>query len=72
MIILVAGEVYNSPFQFSLADIAPFSNIIYQFFFSAARANRVPRMIHELLAAFDAVKGKLRLVLPGRRHGVVG
>jgi DNA-binding transcriptional LysR family regulator len=33
-----------------------------------ARANRVPRMIHELLAAFDAVKGKLRLVLPGRRH----
>jgi DNA-binding transcriptional LysR family regulator len=37
-----------------------------------ARANRVPRMIHELLAAFDAVKGKLRLVLPGRRHGVVG
>jgi DNA-binding transcriptional LysR family regulator len=33
-----------------------------------ARANRVPRMIHELLAAFDAVKGKLRLVLPGRRR----
>src|SRR5205814_7114556 len=26
-----------------------------------ARANRVPRMIHELLAAFEAVKGKLRL-----------
>jgi DNA-binding transcriptional LysR family regulator len=37
-----------------------------------AKANRVPRMIHELLTAFDAVKGKLRLVLPGRRHGVVG
>jgi DNA-binding transcriptional LysR family regulator len=37
-----------------------------------ARANRVPRMIHELLAAFEAVKGKLRLTLPGRRHGVVG
>ena len=37
-----------------------------------ARANRVPRMIHELLAAFDAVKGKLRLALPSRRHGVVG
>jgi DNA-binding transcriptional LysR family regulator len=37
-----------------------------------ARANRVPRMIHELLAAFDAVKGKLRLALPTRRHGVVG
>jgi DNA-binding transcriptional LysR family regulator len=37
-----------------------------------ARANRVPRMIHELLAAFDAVRGKLRLALPTRRHGVVG
>ena len=37
-----------------------------------ARANRVPRMIHELLTAFDAVKGKLRLTLPSRRHGVVG
>ena len=37
-----------------------------------ARANRVPRMIHELLAAFEAVKGKLRLTLPTRRHGVVG
>jgi len=33
-----------------------------------ARANRVPRMIHELLAAFEAVKGKLRLALPSRRH----
>jgi len=32
-----------------------------------ARANRVPRMIHELLAAFEAVKGKLRLALPPRR-----
>jgi DNA-binding transcriptional LysR family regulator len=32
-----------------------------------ARANRVPRMIHELLAAFDAVKGRLRLGLPPRR-----
>src|SRR6476620_5027598 len=30
-----------------------------------ARANRVPRVIHELLAAFDAVKGKLRLAPPG-------
>src|SRR5204862_2356141 len=26
-----------------------------------ARANLVPRVIHELLSAFDAVKGKLRL-----------
>jgi DNA-binding transcriptional LysR family regulator len=33
-----------------------------------ARANRVPRVIHELLAAFDAVKGRLRLGLPGRRQ----
>jgi DNA-binding transcriptional LysR family regulator len=33
-----------------------------------ARANRVPRMIHELLASFDAIKGKLRLGLPPRRH----
>jgi DNA-binding transcriptional LysR family regulator len=31
-----------------------------------ARANRVPRMIHELLAAFEAVKGRLRLQLPRR------
>jgi DNA-binding transcriptional LysR family regulator len=28
-----------------------------------ARANRVPRMIHELMAAFEAIKGHLRLVL---------
>jgi DNA-binding transcriptional LysR family regulator len=33
-----------------------------------ARANRVPRVIHELLAAFDAVKGKFRLAPPGRRQ----
>jgi DNA-binding transcriptional LysR family regulator len=29
-----------------------------------ARANRVPRAIHELLAAFEAVKGRLRLQPP--------
>ncbi len=29
-----------------------------------ARANRVPRMIHELLAAFEAVRGRLRLQPP--------
>jgi DNA-binding transcriptional LysR family regulator len=29
-----------------------------------ARANRIPRMIHELLAAFDTVKGRLRLGVP--------
>ena len=32
-----------------------------------ARANRVPRVIHELLGAFETVKGKLRLGLPPRR-----
>jgi DNA-binding transcriptional LysR family regulator len=37
-----------------------------------ARANRVPRVIHELLAAFDAVKGKLRLVPPGHRQSPAG
>jgi len=37
-----------------------------------ARANRVPRVIHELLAAFDAVKGKLRLAPPGRRQSPAG
>src|SRR5206468_12641372 len=31
------------------------------------RANRVPRMIHELLTAFDGVEGRMRLALPGRR-----
>ena len=32
-----------------------------------ARANRVPRMVHELLAAFDAVRGRLRLAPPPAR-----
>ena len=32
-----------------------------------ARANRVPRMIHELLAAFEAVRNRLRLGLPKGR-----
>jgi DNA-binding transcriptional LysR family regulator len=32
-----------------------------------ARANRVPRMIHELLAAFESVRSRLRLVLPRGR-----
>ena len=31
-----------------------------------ARANRVPRMIHELLAAFDEVKERLQLAAPKR------
>jgi len=31
-----------------------------------ARANRIPRMIHELLAGFDSVKGRLRLHPPKR------
>ena len=34
-----------------------------------ARANRVPRMIHELLAAFDDVRGQLRLAPRRRRDG---
>jgi DNA-binding transcriptional LysR family regulator len=33
-----------------------------------ARANRVPRMIHELLAAFDAVRSRLRLAPPPPRR----
>jgi DNA-binding transcriptional LysR family regulator len=37
-----------------------------------ARANRVPRVIHELLTAFDAVKGKLRLAPAGRRRTPAG
>jgi DNA-binding transcriptional LysR family regulator len=32
-----------------------------------ARANRVPRMIHELLGAFEAVRSRFRLVLPRSR-----
>ena len=32
-----------------------------------ARANRVPRMIHELLAAFESVRGKLRLTSARRQ-----
>ena len=31
------------------------------------RANRVPRMIHELLASFEAIRGRLRLAPPARR-----
>jgi DNA-binding transcriptional LysR family regulator len=33
-----------------------------------ARANRVPRMIHELLAAFDAIRDRLRLAPPPPRR----
>jgi DNA-binding transcriptional LysR family regulator len=36
-----------------------------------ARANRLPRMIEELLAAFESVRGRLRLT-PRRGDGVVG
>ena len=36
-----------------------------------AKANRVPRVIHELLAAFDAVRGRLRLApAPSRRLSI--
>jgi DNA-binding transcriptional LysR family regulator len=37
-----------------------------------ARANRVPRIVDELLLAFDAVRGKLRLAPRGRTDGVTG
>ena len=37
-----------------------------------ARANRVPRIVDELLLAFDAVRGKLRLAPRGRGDGVMG
>jgi len=37
-----------------------------------ARANRVPRIIDELLAAFEAIHGKLRLSPRRRSDGVVG
>jgi DNA-binding transcriptional LysR family regulator len=37
-----------------------------------ARANRVPRIVDELLLAFDAVRDKLRLAPRGRGDGVVG
>jgi DNA-binding transcriptional LysR family regulator len=33
-----------------------------------ARANRVPRVIHELLAAFDAIRGRLRLSSARKRR----
>jgi DNA-binding transcriptional LysR family regulator len=36
-----------------------------------ARANRVPRMIHELLAAFEAIRGRLRLAPPPARRRAV-
>ena len=37
-----------------------------------ARANRVPRIVDELLLAFDAIRDKLRLAPRGRGDGVVG
>ena len=37
-----------------------------------ARANRVPRMIDELLLAFGSIKDKLRLAPRGRADGVIG
>jgi hypothetical protein len=33
-----------------------------------ARAHRVPRMIHELLAAFESIKGRLQLAPKRRVH----
>jgi DNA-binding transcriptional LysR family regulator len=37
-----------------------------------ARANRVPRIVDELLLAFSAIRGKLRLAPRGRSDGVSG
>jgi DNA-binding transcriptional LysR family regulator len=37
-----------------------------------ARANRVPRMIDELLLAFESITDKLRLAPRGRADGVIG
>jgi DNA-binding transcriptional LysR family regulator len=37
-----------------------------------ARANRVPRIVDELLLAFEAVRDKLRLAPRGRADGVIG
>jgi DNA-binding transcriptional LysR family regulator len=37
-----------------------------------ARANRVPRIVDELLLAFDAIRDKLRLAPRGRGDGVIG
>ncbi len=37
-----------------------------------AQANRMPRMIEELLVAFDAVRGRLKLASKRRGDGVVG
>jgi DNA-binding transcriptional LysR family regulator len=34
------------------------------------RANRIPRMIDELLKAFDGIRGKLRLAPPSRRSSI--
>jgi DNA-binding transcriptional LysR family regulator len=37
-----------------------------------ARANRIPRMIHELLSAFESIKSRLRLQLPKSITGTPG
>jgi len=37
-----------------------------------ARANRVPRIVDELLLAFGSIRDKLRLAPRGRGDGVAG
>ncbi len=54
----VAREVRAG--QFAVARVEG-RELVRQTGWVYARANRVPRMIHELLAAFETVKGKLRL-----------
>lgn len=59
----VAREVRAG--QFAIARVEG-HELVRETGWAYARANRVPRMIHELLSAFEAVKGKLRLSLPRR------
>jgi len=65
----VAREVHAG--QFFCARIEGYE-LVRETGWVYARANRVPRVIHELLTAFDAVKGKLRLAPPGRRQPTAG
>src|SRR4029077_17438731 len=57
----VAREVRAG--QFFVARIAGYA-LVRETGWVYARANRVPRMIHELLAAFEAVRGRFRLAPP--------
>ncbi|HZT77710.1 MAG TPA: LysR family transcriptional regulator [Vicinamibacterales bacterium] len=60
----VAREVRAG--QFAIARIEG-HDLVRETGWVYARANRVPRMIHDLLAAFEAVKGRLRLASSRRQ-----